>query len=308
MLCPRGQKQLLRPFSSHFWKISSYLQQLRERYDLCAIHSLWIIVDHIRYLWEHITKASWRSHSMCFADIFSVYRRTFWTSLEFNHFYRPKRSFGQGNIFTSVCLSTGGGFFSKFGGGVCSKFSGGVSAPYLGGCLLQIFGGGVCSKFSGGSPIFGKQSTFGRYASYWNAFLFFLFLYLQLFLSQNTRIRTCRSCRTAGRCLVLTCRTRTFLKSCCSAVCSVSAALAPIVFKSGLNETNIVYCQSMVKTTVSAPNISHLYLLPHWITAVFCFSLTTCFVSFQDLDKVVIKLRKITCRLWKQYDFFSNPN
>ena len=40
-------------------------------------------------------------------------------------FYRPKRSFGQGNIFTSVCHSVHRG----------------------GGCLLQIFGGGACSKF-----------------------------------------------------------------------------------------------------------------------------------------------------------------
>ena len=57
------------------------------------------------------------------------------------YFYRPERSFGQGNIFTGVCLSTGGGC-------ACSKFSGGE------GCLLQIFGGegGACSKFSGGVP------------------------------------------------------------------------------------------------------------------------------------------------------------
>ena len=54
--------------------------------------------------------------------------------------YRPKRSFGQGNIFTSVCLSRGG-------------------------CVV--------SNFSGGSPT-GIRSTFGRYASYWNAFLLFI--------------------------------------------------------------------------------------------------------------------------------------
>ena len=97
-------------------------------------------------------------------------------------YYRPKRSFGQGNIFTSVCLSTGGVPAPNFRGGACSKFSGGcllqifggVPAPnFRGGCLLQIFGGGACSKFSGGSPIFGIWSTFGRYASYWNAFLCF---------------------------------------------------------------------------------------------------------------------------------------
>ena len=116
--------------------------------------------------------------------------------------YRPKRSFGQGNIFTSVCLSTGGGACSKcsggcllqiFGGGCLLQMFGGVPAPnfrggvpapnFRGGCLLQIFGGGACSKFSGGvpapnfrgggPPIFGIRSTFGRYASYWNAFLFY---------------------------------------------------------------------------------------------------------------------------------------
>ena len=88
-------------------------------------------------------------------------------------------------IFSEACviLSTGGG-------GVCSKFSGG--------CLLQIFGGGVCSKFSGGvsapnfpgggvSPIFGIQSTFGRYASYWNAFLF---LSATAFFNQITEDRS----------------------------------------------------------------------------------------------------------------------
>ena len=72
-------------------------------------------------------------------------------------YYRPKRSFGQGNIFTSVCLSTGGG-------GACSKFSGGVPAP-------NFRGGVPAPNFGGGPPIFGIRSTFGRYASYWNAFL-----------------------------------------------------------------------------------------------------------------------------------------
>ena len=86
--------------------------------------------------------------------------------------YRPKRSFGQGYVFTGVCDSVHGGgcllqifgglsapnFWgvacSKFsGGGVCSKFWGGVCSKFPGGCLLQIFGGVVCSKFSvGGSP------------------------------------------------------------------------------------------------------------------------------------------------------------
>ena len=88
--------------------------------------------------------------------------------------YRPKRSFGQGNIFRSVCHSVhGGGCLLQFlGGVVCSKFLGGCllqifggSGPggclQLGGCLLQIFRGGVCSKFSGGCllQIFGGVSA-----------------------------------------------------------------------------------------------------------------------------------------------------
>ena len=62
---------------------------------------------------------------------------TFNTHTCFWFYYRPKRSFGQGNIFTGVCDSVHkgrGGVCSKFSGGVCSKFSGEV-------CLLQIFGG-----------------------------------------------------------------------------------------------------------------------------------------------------------------------
>ena len=54
-------------------------------------------------------------------------------------YYRPKRSFGQRNIFTGVCDSVHGG------GGVPPNFRGGVST--------------------------GIRSTFGRYTSYWNAFL-----------------------------------------------------------------------------------------------------------------------------------------
>ena len=140
------------------------------------------------------------------------------------YFYRPKRSFGQGNVFTRVCdsVNRGEGAWSNYlGGGACSKFSGGgiffwgvgwgigacskfwgvpapnfgggvffrggacskffwgeVPALNFGGCLLQILGG-ACSNFFGGvpapifwgAPIFGIRSPFGRYASYWNAFL-----------------------------------------------------------------------------------------------------------------------------------------
>ena len=92
------------------------------------------------------------------------------------YFYRPKRSFGQGNIFTGVCLSTGGGVPAPnfrggyfFGGGVF--FRGGI---FFGGVFFRgggIFSGGVF--FRGGLST-GIRSTFGRYASYWNAFLFLL--------------------------------------------------------------------------------------------------------------------------------------
>ena len=84
--------------------------------------------------------------------------------------YRPKRSFGQGNIFRSVCHSV------HRGGRVvpAPNFRGGSAPNFGGGCLLQIFGGGVSGP-GGGSPIFGIRSTFGRYASYWNAFLFLNF-------------------------------------------------------------------------------------------------------------------------------------
>ena len=82
-----------------------------------------------------------------------------------------KRSLGQGNIFRSVCQE------------FCSQRR--VSAP--GGCLLLggAWSGGVCSReavclFLGGgclveTPLDGYCC--GRYASYWNAFLFDLFYY-----------------------------------------------------------------------------------------------------------------------------------
>ena len=113
--------------------------------------------------------------------------------------YRPKRSFGQGNIFTSVCHSVHGGGSGP--GGVPPNFRGGLvpggSPNFQGvsnfaGGFLQIFGvGGLVwsrgspnfwgvsnfsggfSKFSGGVST-GIRSTFGRYASYWNAFLFYI--------------------------------------------------------------------------------------------------------------------------------------
>ena len=82
----------------------------------------------------------------------------------------------------SVILSTGGVVW--FQGGV-SNFSGGGS-PIFRACSPGVVPGGGCLQFFGGSPIFqgglqffggggsptGIWSTFGQYASYWNAFLF----------------------------------------------------------------------------------------------------------------------------------------
>ena len=64
-----------------------------------------------------------------------------------------KRSLEQGNMFTGVCLSTGG-------------------RPLPGGCLLL---GGACSGGVPGGPPDGYRC--GRYASHWNAFLFLKFFY-----------------------------------------------------------------------------------------------------------------------------------
>ena len=73
--------------------------------------------------------------------------------------YRPKRSFGQGNIFTRVCDSVhrGEGVCSKFLGGSLLQIFGGVPAPnFRGGCLLQIFGGVPAANFRRGGLQFSE--------------------------------------------------------------------------------------------------------------------------------------------------------
>ena len=81
-----------------------------------------------------------------------------------------KRSLGQGNMFTGVCLSTGG--VPGWGVGVWVPGPRGVSGPGggawsggpgLGGHLVR--GGGLVETPPDGY-------CWGRYASYWNAFLF----------------------------------------------------------------------------------------------------------------------------------------
>ena len=64
----------------------------------------------------------------------------------------------EGNVFTGVCLSTGGGVLCP-GGGLCL---GGLSGGCL--CLGGLCPGGLCQ----GDP---HTVMCRRYASYWNAFL-----------------------------------------------------------------------------------------------------------------------------------------
>ena len=72
-------------------------------------------------------------------------------------FYRPQAKLREGNVFTGVCDSVHGG-----GAGAC--FRGGVPGPRGG---YGPGGGGP-----GGDPPDGY--CYGRYASYWNAFLLIL--------------------------------------------------------------------------------------------------------------------------------------
>ena len=93
-------------------------------------------------------------------------------------YYRPKRSFGQGNIFTSMCLSTGGGGYPSM---PCKSVMGG-SGPWGGVSNfsargLQFFWG--VSNFWGGlqffrgSPIFRGVSNFSGGLQFWGGLIFF---------------------------------------------------------------------------------------------------------------------------------------
>ena len=95
------------------------------------------------HLLRVINKSVPVSCAFLFVHIAVVYRHLLpaATKLGQGNIYRPKRSFGQGNVFTGVCDSV-------HGGGVWSR---GVS-PIFGGCL-QFFGG-EGSPIFWGSPIF----------------------------------------------------------------------------------------------------------------------------------------------------------
>ena len=117
---------------------------------------------------------------------------------------------GQGNKFTGVCLSTGGGGRGTLPcpggeGGVLSEiFLGGVwSEIFGGGCLVWNFrGGGVWIFFPffsfffqflfplkkillGYTPPPPRRSMLGRYASYWNAFLFYIEMHFKCIRTWN---------------------------------------------------------------------------------------------------------------------------
>ena len=126
-----------------------------------------------------------------------------------------KRSLGQGDIFTPVCHSVhrgdvrgcsrgggrawllwGGGMHGCSGGdvrgcsgGACMIAPGGPAWLLLGGPVWLLWGGmrscsgGACMVAPGRGDMHGIRrdteirSMSGRYASYWNAFLFYLFLH-----------------------------------------------------------------------------------------------------------------------------------
>ena len=100
----------------------------------------------------------------------------------------PATKLGQGNIFRSVCQQfcprggmcgcSGGGGVRGFIWGNAWFYSGGVHG-FIRGAYMVLFGGACMVLFSRGGMhgFFGYneiRSMSGRYASYWNAFLFLL--------------------------------------------------------------------------------------------------------------------------------------
>ena len=110
-------------------------------------------------------------------------------------FFTPVNEVCKGYVFTGVCLSTGGCACSWGGGCDCSQgvpaFGGGVPGPtgvpaprgawsrgvWSGGWVPAPWGSGLRGVPDGDSPmppIPPDDLCCGRYASYWNAFLFLL--------------------------------------------------------------------------------------------------------------------------------------
>ena len=113
------------------------------------------------YIWSHKRKISLR----CVLRYISYWSTAFVKSFSSTIFIFTGRNEVLAKVIflqACVCPQWGGGYPSM----PCRSVRGGSLVP--GG--LQFFGGGS-PIFWGGLQFFGIRSTFGRYASYWNAFL-----------------------------------------------------------------------------------------------------------------------------------------
>ena len=138
-----------------------------------------------------------------------------WKKVNEEHFYRPQRSCGQGNVFTGVCLSTGGRVSASVHVGIPDPpdQAGRPSPPRTrqtprpgrpprtradprtranippdqADTPLQRPGRHPPRAPSRREPGCSIRSTSGRYASYWNAFFYFYFsvCFLLLFFPQK---------------------------------------------------------------------------------------------------------------------------
>ena len=127
-----------------------------------------------------------------FERLFTIVYRRFVCA--FVRLLPPANEVCEGYVFTGVCLSTLGGTYVVLFRGACVVLFGGHVWFYLGGCAWFHLGGhawfylGWCAWFYSGGHVwfflggvhgffsfFGYneiRSMSGRYASYWNAFLF----------------------------------------------------------------------------------------------------------------------------------------
>ena len=143
-----------------YWKYEPMF--LRSVWDLAAL--LRGSFDEVRFISAYLPNTSQSSKS------------------QNHHIYRPKRSFGHGNIFTSVCLSTGGGYPSMpcrsvLGGWWVSQHALQVSprGGLVPGGVSPIWG---VSNFPGWGVEVGCLQFFGGFSNFfgggWLGFGFFL--------------------------------------------------------------------------------------------------------------------------------------
>ena len=105
----------------------------------------------------------------------------------------PKRSLGQGNVFTSVCHSVQRGVCIQRG-----SASRGISIRGV--CIQGVCIGGVCipeAVYIHGIRYYGIRSTSRWYASYWNAFLL---MFCKLFIGPKylyylSKFALCHCCQ-----------------------------------------------------------------------------------------------------------------